>query len=179
MEEFKNKTKEVVEKMKKTLSSVRTGRPATALVENIQTDYYGQKTPVKQIASIGVVPPREITIQAWDKEAVSSIIKAIESSNLGLSANPDGNIIRIHLPELSHERREELSRYIKKEAENYRIETRHFRDEANKRIQKMFDSKEINEDEKFKLKENIQKETGKINSEIDKLLENKIKEINE
>ena len=179
MEEFKNKTKEVLEKIKKTFSGIRTGRPTTALLENIQIDYYGQKTPLKQIASIGIVPPREITIQAWDKEAVSSIIKAIESSTLGLSANPDGNIVRIHLPELSRERREELSRHIKKETENYRTEIRHFRDEANKKIQKMLDGKEINEDTKFKLKENIQKETDRINVEIEKVLENKIKEINE
>ena len=105
------------------------------------------------------------------------MVKAIETSNLGLSAQADGNLIRIHLPELSSERREELVKHVKRLTEQYRIQLRHFRDEANKKIQKSFDGREINEDQKFKLKESVQEETDKINKEIDNLLNKKIAEI--
>lgn len=179
LQDFQKKSKETTEKLKKELSGIRANRPTTALVENIQVEYYGQKLPLKQIASIGVIPPREITIQAWDKEAVPNIIKSIETSPLGLSANPEGTIVRLHLPELSGERREELSRHVKKETEKYRIELRHLRDEINKKIQKMLDNREISEDAKFKLKNETQKITDKTNEEIEKILDNKMKEINE
>ncbi|MBI5733061.1 ribosome recycling factor [Candidatus Jorgensenbacteria bacterium] len=177
IEEFKTQTAQIVAATQRELAGVRTSRPTAALVEDIKVNYYDQQVPLKQIGSIGVTPPREIHIQLWDMSAVSSVIKAIETSSLGLSANTDGNIIRLFLPELSHERREELIRHVKHVVEEHRIKLRHLRDETNKKIQKSFDSNELNEDQKFKLKEEVQKQTDKTNEDIEKILEAKVKEI--
>ncbi|MEK9194626.1 MAG: ribosome recycling factor [Patescibacteria group bacterium] len=177
LDEFKIQTGKVIAEFKHEIASVRTNRPSAALVEDLKVNYYNQIVPLKQVASIGIVPPRTIQIQVWDKEAVPSIVKAIEGSSLNLSANVDGNIIRINLPELSSERREELIKHVKRVAEDHRIKLRHSRDEANKKIQKSFDGHEINEDQKFKFKEEIQKETDRTNQEIETSLAGKTKEI--
>lgn len=173
--EFKHKANQTVQKLKEELASIRTNRPTPALVENIQVEYYDQKLPLQQVGSINVIPPREINIQVWDKSAVESVVKAIDTSPLNISASADGNNIRIHLPELSQERREELIKHIKKTTESYRIQVRTLRDEANKQIQKSDEP----EDQKFKQKNEIQKETDHTNKQIEELLEKKIKEISE
>lgn len=179
LEEFKQKTQAIIEKTRQELQGIRTNRPTASLVENIPVEYYGEKMALKQVASISIAPPREIVIQAWDKEAVLGIVKAINSSSLNLNANPDGNLIKIFLPELSMERREELVRHVKKETEKYKIEIRKERDEANKKAENAFVSKDINEDLKFKLKNDIQKETENANQKLENLLESKIREITE
>ncbi|MCL4392170.1 ribosome recycling factor [Patescibacteria group bacterium] len=179
IEKIKKEGEAVVTALKKVYSGIRTSRPNTALVEDIRVDYYGQTLPIKQLGTVGVHPPREIDIQIWDQNAVPLIAKAIEASTLHLSANVSGNSIKINLPELSEERREELVKYVKKMTEEHKIQVRHLRDEANKGVQSSFDAGEFSEDQKFKLKEGIQKEIDKINEEIEKLLENKIKEIEE
>ncbi|MGC9610915.1 MAG: ribosome recycling factor [Minisyncoccia bacterium] len=179
LNELKTKGQAVMDDLKKALSGVRTNRPNAALVDDIRVNYYDQITPIKQLGTISIQPPREISIQVWDKGAVAAVAKAIESSTLNLSANIDGQIIRIFLPALSEERREELIKYIKKMTEEHRIRLRHLRDEANKKIQTAFDANELNEDQKFKTKEQVQKEVDKLNEEIEKLLTNKEKEINE
>ncbi len=178
LEEFKTHAKAIVLGLHKELGSVRTNRPTPALVEDLKVNYFDQLTPLKQLASINIIPPREINIQVWDKSAVNNVIKAIETSSLGLSATADGASIRVHLPELSQERREELIKFIKKIAEEHRIRLRHLRDETNKEILKLFEDDELNEDVKFKSKEEVQKETERINKDIENLLENKIHEIN-
>lgn len=169
----------MLQNLKKAFSGVRTSRPNTGLVEDIKVEYYGQTMPIKQLGTVGVHPPREIDIQVWDQNAVPMIAKAIESSSLKLSANVSGNSIKINLPELSQERREELMKYVKKMTEEHKIEVRHLRDEINRKVEASFDEGEMSEDQKFKLKEGIQKEIDKTNSEIEKLLEGKIKEIEE
>lgn len=178
-EEFKDKTKVIEESLKTELSGVRTNRPTTALFDSLKVSYYDQQTPLRQLATVSVSPPREILIQVWDKSAVSSVAKAIETSGLGFTPNTDGNVIRIFLPELSSERREELIKFVKSVVEKHRIQVRHARDEANKEIQKQFDGKEIGEDQKFSLKEAVQKETDRINGSLEKLLEAKTREIME
>ncbi|KKU91166.1 MAG: Ribosome-recycling factor [Candidatus Jorgensenbacteria bacterium GW2011_GWA1_48_11] len=177
IEEFKKQFNKVFENFKKELAGVRTNRPSAALVEDLKVEYYNQIMPLKAIASVGILPPRGIQIQAWDKEALGPIQKAIEKSSLNLTASQDGSVIRINLPELSAERREELIKHVKKLAESERIQLRHYRDDANKEIQKDFDSHEINEDQKFKLKEEIQKAVDKTNESIEAALAVKIKEI--
>ncbi len=179
IEKIKKEGEAVIAALKKMYSGVRTSRPQTALVEDIRVDYYGQTMPVKQLGTIGVHPPREIDIQIWDQNAVPLVAKAIEASTLHLSANISGNSIKINLPELSQERREELVRYVKKVTEEHKIQVRHLRDETNKDIQVSFDAGELGEDQKFKLKEGVQKEIDKMNEEIEGLLEGKIREINE
>lgn len=176
---FGKQLENVLHEAKQELLGVRANRPTTALLENLPVTYYGQTAPMKHVASISVLPPREIIVQAWDREAIAGIVKAIESSSLGLQPQADGNTVHVRLPELSAERREELVRHVKKLMEQHRIRIRHLRDEANKEVQKLLDGREITEDQKFSLKEEIQKQTEQANKNIDAALESKIKEIQE
>lgn len=179
VQELELKIKENLEYLKSQFAAIRGGRPSPKLVEDIVVDYFGQKMPLKQLGSISVNPPREILISVWDKQAVATVAKAVESSNLNVSANTDGNLIRINLPPLSTERRQELIKIIKKETEEARIKIRHLRDEANKKISQQEEAGKINEDDKFKLKQEIQKKIDKANNDIEMMLEKKIKEIEE
>jgi ribosome recycling factor len=175
--ELELKIKESLDFFKSRLAAIRGGRPSPKLVEDILVDYFGQKLSLKQMGSISVNPPREILISLWDKQAVSAAAKAIESSNLNVSANTDANLIRINLPPLSAERRSELIKVVKKESEEARIKIRHLRDETNKKINQQEESGTITEDQKFKLKEEAQKTIDKANKEIEEILEKKMKEI--
>lgn len=178
LENFKKQTVSAMQAFKQEMSGIRTNRPSAALVEHIPVHCYNQTMPLKQVGSIGVLPPREIHIQIWDKSIMPNVVKAIEGATLGLTAHQEGDVVRIHLPELSAERKQELIRYAKKRAEEFRIRLRQERDDANKEIQKMFSDGEAREDVKFKLKEDIQKEVDRTNKEIDAIIELKISEIN-
>lgn len=178
-ENLKKQVHSVRESFRREIVGIRTNRPTTALVEDIKVSYYDQITPIKHLGSVGVVPPREIHIQVWDKAAVNSVAKAIDSASLGFSANVDGNIVRIFLPELSEERREELVKHIKKVTEQYRIQIRHVREDANKAIEKMLDENTISEDDRFRGREEIQKIIDAGNTGIEEDCETKIKEIRE
>jgi ribosome recycling factor len=173
------KIKESLKYLKNQLSGIRGSRPTSKLVEDIPVEYFGQKLAIKQLGSINILPSREIQISVWDKNAASAVLKAIESSNLNVGANLEANSIKINLPPLSGERRQELIKIAKKETEEIRIRIRGIRDETNKEINRRFEEKEITEDDKFKLKEKVQEKIDEINEEIEKILENKIKEIEE
>lgn len=177
--EFGSKTRAIADSLKQELLGIRPNRPTTKLVEDIRVDYYNQPLLIKQLASITIVPPREIDISVWDKNAVAPIAKAIEASKSGLTANVEGNLIRINLPPLTEERKQELTKYVKSVVETARIKIRAARDEVNKKIQQGVDAKTITEDQKFKFKKQIQDSTDKINKEIETLLLAKIKEISE
>lgn len=172
------KTLEAVRNFKDQLAGIRGGRPSSKLVEDIQVEYFGQKMSIKQLGSINVLPPREIQISTWDKQVVSIIAKAIETA-LSVSVNTEGNLLRVNLPALSNERRQEIIKLVKKEAEEAKIRIRSIRDDANKEIGRQFDDKKIGEDEKFNLKEKVQKSVDKANEEIENVLGAKIKEIEE
>lgn len=169
----------IEESFKKEMSAVRTNRPTTGIVEDIKVSYYDQMTPLKHLGSVGIVPPREIHIQVWDKAAVTAVAKAIDSASLGFSASVEGTVIRVFLPELSEERREELVKHIKKILEQYRIQIRHARDEANKETERMLDANEIGEDDRFRGRERIQKIIDAANETIEGICETKVKEIRE
>jgi len=173
------KISEALKSLKDQLSGIRGGRPNAKLVEDISVDYFGQKLLIKQLGSINIVPPREMQISVWDKNSAALVLKAIEASNLNVSTILEGNLIRINLPALSGERRQELAKLAKKETEEVRIKIRSIRDEINKEITGQFETKKISEDEKFKLKDKVQKRIDEINKEIDGILENKIREIEE
>ncbi|MFH0806760.1 MAG: ribosome recycling factor [Candidatus Brennerbacteria bacterium] len=177
LNEFKSMLAKLLEEVKAGVSSVRTNRPHSGLVEEIKVNHYGGIFPIKQLGSVGVTPPREIHIEAWDASAVPAIAKAIEASPLGLTANVEGNVLRIFLPALSDERRKELTKYVGTIAEEHRIKVRHVRDDANKNVQKALDADELTEDQKFRLKEDIQKATDEWNKNVEKLVETKIAEI--
>ena len=163
----------VVSKCHEALGQIRTGRASSLLVENIVVEAYGQTLPVKQLGTISVGAAREMTISLWDQTVVQAVGKAIENSNLGVNPTIDGNLIRINFPPLTQERRTELGRLASKTAEEFKIEIRHHRDEANKK------ANALNiEDEKFKAKEKIQGVVDKANKEIEETLKGKVDEIN-
>lgn len=178
LKEFESKSSELIKYFKDQLAGIRGGRPTTKLVENIPVEYLGQKLRVLQLGSISIILPREIQILAWDRGAVSNVQKAVESS-LKLKVNIEDNLIRINLPPLSEERRLELAKVVRKEAEEAKIKLRSFRDEILKKVKRQEEEGEITEDDKFKAKNRIEEITKKTNEEIDKILGNKIKEINE
>lgn len=176
---FKKRGEDIVERFKKEIASVRTNRPSASLVEDVKVNYYDQVMPLRQVGSVGITPPREIHIQVWDKAATTAVVKAIEASSLGLTPSVDGNVVRLFLPELSEERREEFVRHVKKIAEQFRIEVRTARDEANKEVKKKEDADELTEDEKFRAKDEVQKAVDGANKAIEAALEEKIREIKE
>lgn len=179
LEKLKNKLKNIEESLKTEFSALRVGRATPALVENILVDYYGAKTPLKQLASVSAPEPRLLIIEPWDKNALIAIEKAILSSNLGLNPIVDKNLMRINIPPLTEERRNSLIKITGAKLEEVKVRCRTARDGAIKEITDLKRTKKITEDEKFKTKEQIQKlidETIKNLENITKLKEKEIKE---
>jgi len=177
--EFEEKVQKTVEALQREFATLRAGRATPALVEDLEVDYYGTPTPLYQLAGISAPEARLIVIQPWDKNSVKDIEKAILKSDLGLNPNNDGNVIRLTIPELTEERRKELSKFIRKKAEESRVAVRNLRREFNDRIKKMEKDGDVSEDLSFGAQEEIQKITDNYISEIDKTLEAKEKEIME
>ncbi len=150
----------------------RTNRPSSKMIEGVKVEYAGSVLTVNQLGSIGIEPPRDIFVSVWDRSAVGAIVKAIESSNLGLGVQAEATGVRIRFPELTEERKKELQKGIKSSAEEARIKMRMARDEVNKKI-----SKEADENTKFKAKEDLQKAVDQFNESIDELVESKIKDL--
>mgnify|MGYP001606348720 CR=1 FL=1 len=159
------------------IKGLRGNRPSVETVEDVKLNYYGESLPVKQLASLSVVPPRSIVIQVWDKNAVGPVTKAIEDAQIGFSTSAEGTTIYANLSPLTDERREELSRVVKKYAETARIQIRNHRDETIKSVKAKEESGEYTEDDMFSLKEKIQKEVDCANARVEELVEKKIKEI--
>lgn len=179
LKDTEDKMKHALDSMMREFSEVRTGRANPHLVEGIKVDYYGTPTLLKQIASISVPDARLIIIQPWDITAIAEIEKAILKSNLGLNPTNDGKIVRLSVPQLSKERREELAKLVKDISEKSRISLRTIRRDANELAKKMEQEKKITEDDKFKTQEDIQKLTDKYIEKVDSVLKDKEKELAE
>lgn len=179
LEKFKNDLLKIEELLKIEISSLRIGRASPALVENILVDCYGSKSPIKQLASISVPEPRTLIIEPWDKKIIPDLEKAILISNLGLSPIVDKNLIRINIPALTEERRMAILKILNSKLEEVKIKFRSSRDRAIKEAGELFDDKKITEDERFKIKEEIQKIMNLMNENLEKLLKLKEKEIKE
>ncbi|MFW6134914.1 MAG: ribosome recycling factor [Elusimicrobiota bacterium] len=175
----KNNMNSAVKKLSEELRSIRTGRASAGILEGIRVDYYGSKLPINQIGNINIPQPRLIEIKVWDENAVPHVEKAIISSNIGLNPNTDGKTIRLQVPSLTSERREELIKRIHAIVEDFRIEIRNIRRDANDEIKKMEKNSTISEDQSYRLQEKIQEITNENIEEINKLLEKKEKEIKE
>jgi len=171
------KMKKALEACNREFSEIRTGRASPSLVEGLHVDYYGTLTLLKQIASISIPDARLIVIQPWDLSAIAEIEKAILKSNLGITPSNDGKVIRLSIPQLSKERREELAKVVKDMAEDGRISVRTIRRDSNEVIKKLQDDKVISEDDRFKAQEQIQKITDKYIEKIDQILKEKEKEL--
>ncbi len=169
------KMKKTIESAKREFNEVRTGRAHPGLIEGMHIDYFGTLTMIKQIAAISVPDPRTIVIQPWDASAIPEIEKAVSSSKLGVTPFNDGKIVRLSIPQLSEERRQELKKVVKDMAEKSRVSLRTIRRDANDRIKKMQGEKTVSEDDSFKAQDEIQKLTDRYIKEIDLLLEDKSK----
>jgi len=179
LQNAEEKMKKAIAATKREFAAVRTGRASTSLVEGMHIDYYGTPTPLKQIANISAPDVKLIVIQPWDPSCIGEIEKAIQKSNLGAMPTVDGKIIRISIPPLSEERREELIKITKKMAEDGRVSIRTVRRDANEHLKKLEKDKLATEDESFKSQEEVQKLTAKYIKEIDETLAEKDKELME
>lgn len=166
-----------VEHFKAELKTLRTGRASAQLVEHLEVEYYGTKTPLIQIAQIAVPEPRSITIQPYDKNALKDIEKAIQTSNLGINPINDGTYIRLNIPPMTEERRIELVKVVSQMSEKTRVSIRNIREEIWKEIQKQEKEGKISEDDKIGAKEDLQKMVDKYNEEVKKLAHAKESEI--
>ena len=158
-------------------AKIRTGRANPGLVENLQVDYYGTKSPLKQVASISIPEARQILIQPWDKGSLVFIEAAIRESDLGLNPGNDGIAIRITLPALTEERRKDLVKTLNARAEDARISIRTTRDEIWKEIQEKERNKEIAEDDKYRGKDDLQKVVDEYNQKLEAVRQKKEDEI--
>ena len=159
------------------LSEIRAGRANPAILNRISVEYYGVQTPINQVAGISVPEARTIVIQPWDASVLKAIEKAILASDIGLNPNNDGKVIRLNFPELTADRRKELAKDVRKIAEEAKVSIRAIRRDGMDEVKEEQKSSLITEDQKADFEEKIQKLTDKYVAEIDKLLENKEKEI--
>lgn len=177
IQQTETRMKKTIESVAREFSEVRTGRAHPGLIEGMHIDYYGTPTMIKQIASISIPDPKTIIIQPWDASAIAEIEKTILKSNLGVMPSNDGKVMRLSIPPLSKERRQELIKVVKDMSENGRISLRTIRREANEKIKKTKDDGHISEDDTFKGQEEVQKLIDRYIKEVDKILEAKNKEL--
>jgi len=177
LKETESRMQKTIDATTREFATVRTGRASAALVDGIKVLYYGTQTPLQQLASISIPEPRLIVIQPWDASSVKEIEKAVLSSDLGLQPTVDGKLIRISIPPLSKERRENMVKVVKKMSEDAKIILRNTRREGNDQIKKIEKEKQITEDESFKATEEIQKLTDRYSKRIEELTGFKEKEL--
>ena len=162
---------------KKDIATLRTGRANPAMLDLIKIDVYGQKMPINQLASITIPEPRTITIQVWDKNNVTLVDTEIKKSNLGINPQIDGQILRIRIPQLTEERRKELTKVLKNLGEKAKVSIRNLRRDSNDNIKSLLKEKKIGEDESKNFENQVQKSTDENISLIEKIFLEKEKEI--
>ena len=174
---YKGKMEKAHEAYLRDLSALRTGRANSSMLDLIRVDVYGQKMPINQLATISVPESRLITVQVWDSNNVNLIDSAIRKSNLGINPQIDGQMLRLPIPSLTEERREELKKTMKEISEKSKISIRNIRREGKDELKKLLEKKSISEDENKKFEKEIQTITDSSIAEIEKVLEKKEKEI--
>lgn len=171
------KMKKSLDALKTDLSKVRSGRPHTGLLDHVNVDYYGAPTPLNQVANVTLADARTIGVVPWEKGMMSSIEKAIRDSDLGLNPMTVGEMVRVPMPPLTEDRRRELTKIVKQEAEAVRVAMRNIRRDANAHLKALIKDKEISVDDERRGQEEIQKLTDHYIAEIDKLLQAKETEL--
>ena len=181
MEKIKNnleeKSKKSISVLKEDLNTVRAGRANPALLDKVMVDYYGSPTPLKSLANISVPDPRTLLISPFDPKAIGEIEKGINVANIGINPSNDGKCVRLVIPQVTEERRKELTKTVKKMGEESKVAVRNLRREANDELKKLEKAHEITEDELKKALDDIQKATDKTIKEIDDIVAAKDKEI--
>jgi len=168
-----------VEHTRSEFNTVRTGRASAALLDRVQIDYYGQQTPLKQLATINVPEPRMLTIQPFDPSSIKAIEKALQESDLGLTPSNDGKMIRLPMPQPTEERRKELVKVVRKIAEEGRVAVRNVRRDAVHHLKELTTNKEVGSDDERRAEERVQKLTDDHTKTIDDLLKHKESEVME
>lgn len=166
-----------VEVLRNDLGKLRTGRATTAIVDHLQVNYYGSNVPLTQVASVAVSDARSLTITPWEKNLVGAIEKAILGSDLGLTPNTAGTVIRINLPPLTEERRKDLGKHVAHEGENAKVAIRNVRRDAITQIKELHKEKKISEDEQRRAEEDIQKITDQGVKSVDEVVRAKEQEL--
>ena len=174
---YSSKMDKTIQAFKKEISTLRTGRANSSMLDMIKVDVYGQIMPINQLATISVPEARLITVQVWDKSNVTLIDSAIQKSDLGINPQIDGQLIRIRIPDLTEERRKELIKVLKGMTEKNKVSIRNIRREANEELKKKLKDKKITEDENKNFEKNTQKLTDDHISTIDKITAEKEKEV--
>ncbi len=177
--ESESKMEKTISVYKEELATIRAGRANPALLDRITVDYYGQMTPLKQVGSVSAPEPRLLVIQPWDSKLIPIIEKEILKSDLGLNPSNDGKIIRLLIPQLTEERRKDLIKVVRKNAENAKVAIRNTRRDAIDKIKKQEKNKEITEDDRKQAEEEMQKVTDKYIAEIDEITKVKEEELME
>ncbi len=177
LEEYKKRMDGAIASLNNEFGGLRTGRASPSLLDPIQVDAYGANSPLNQVASVTVPEPRMISVQVWDKAVVSAVDKAIRSANLGLNPIVDGQTLRIPIPPLTGERRQELAKVAGKYAEQQRIAVRNVRRDAMEHLKKLEKEHVISQDEHKRHNEEVQKATDEHIRKIDELLRHKEEEI--
>lgn len=175
--DVKHRMDQAVEVLKKEFGGLRTGRASIHLLDTVQVEAYGQTMPLNQVGTVGVPEPRMITVQVWDKGMVKAVEKAIRDSGLGLNPSPDGQLIRVPIPPLNEERRQELTKIAGKYAETARVAVRNVRRDGNDVLKKMEKEGAISQDEHRQYAAEIQQLTDQTIKRIDEALEQKEQEI--
>jgi ribosome recycling factor len=177
IKEFEDKMNKSVEALLEDYTSIRAGRANPHILDKIKVDYYGTPTSLQQVANISVPEARMIQIQPWEASLIKDIEKAILVSDLGITPNNDGKVIRLVFPELTEDRRKELAKDVKKKGDNAKVAIRNIRRDANDAFKKMNKGGELSDDELKSKEEEVQKLTDKYVANIDKAIEDKTKEI--
>ena len=171
------KMQKSIEAFKANLAKIRTGRANPGILEHIMVDYYGNPTPISQVANLGLADARTINVTPWEKNMVAVVEKAIRDSDLGLNPATQGVVIRVPMPPLTEERRKELTKVVKSEGEETKTAIRNPRRDANEHLKRLIKDKEISEDEERRAQDEIQKLTDRFVADVDKLVVEKDKEI--
>lgn len=171
--EAEKKMNKALESLNSAFNKIRTGRAHPAILDSVMVSYYGQPTPLKQVAGVTVEDNRTLAVSPWEKSLVPVIEKAIMSSDLGLNPATNGDIIRVPMPMLTEETRKEMVKQAKADAEHARVSVRNARRDANSMVKELLKEKEITEDEERQAEDEIQKLTDKFTAEIDKQLKTK------
>jgi ribosome recycling factor len=159
-----------LETLKADFGKVRTGRAHTGILEHVTVDYYGNPTPISQVANLTLIDARTIGVQPWEKSMVAPVEKAIRDADLGLNPATQGELIRVPMPPLTEERRRDLTKVVRSEAENAKVAVRNVRRDANEQLKKLLKDKSISEDEDRRAQDEIQKLTDRFVAEVDKAL---------
>ena len=173
----KRRMESAVEALRSEFNTVRTGRASTGLLDRLHVDYYGAKTPLKQLANLATPDPRTISVTVYDKGAVSSVVRAIQESDLALTPNTDGTVIRLNIPTLTADRRKDLVKMIKNMAEESRVAIRNVRRDVIQDLKDLKKEGEISEDDEHRAEEEVQKLTDSCIEKINDVLHHKEQEI--